>query len=178
MGNSETTSPDLIVLMGVSGCGKSTLGNILETTKGWRFLDGDDFHPPANKQKMGNGIPLTDEDRWPWFDVLRSECARAIGESETGKPVTLACSALKRVYRDYLLQDFENALIAFLHGDRETIAGHLENRDHEYMPASLLDSQFAALEEPGEDENVLVLEISEGVEAALKKLESTIALRS
>ncbi len=166
---------EFVVLVGPSGCGKSTLGAILETTKGWRFLDGDDFHPPSNKEKMGSGIPLTDDDRWPWFDVLKSEAAKAITESEKGKPVTLACSALKREYRDYLLAGFKNPLLIFLHGDRETIWGHVTNRDHEYMQPSLLDSQFATLEEPDpSEENVLRLEIGEGVPAALAKLDTEI----
>ena len=163
--------PDLMVLMGVSGCGKSTLGTILETTKGWRFLDGDDFHPPANKEKMGSGVPLTDDDRRPWFDVLRAETAKAIAESEDGKPVLLACSALKREYRDYLLEGFKNTLLIYLHGDRDTIWGHVTSRDHEYMQPSLLDSQFETLEEPNPaEESVLVLEIGEGVPAALARL--------
>ncbi len=172
MSNEDVNNlPTLLVLMGVSGCGKSTLGTILETTKGWRFLDGDDFHPPANKQKMGSGVPLTDDDRWPWFDVLRAEVTKAIAESAPGKPVTLACSALKREYRDYLLKGFDNALLVYLRGDRDTIWGHVTSREHEYMQPSLLDSQFATLEEPGEGENFVTLEIAEGVPAALAKLE-------
>ncbi|MCL4108433.1 UNVERIFIED_CONTAM: hypothetical protein GTU68_046126 [Idotea baltica] len=165
--------PDLIILMGVSGCGKSTLGTILETTKGWRFLDGDDFHPLANKEKMGSGVPLTDDDRWPWFDVLQVESAKAIVESKDGNPVTLACSALKREYRDYLLAGFKNPLLIYLKGDRETIWGYVTSREHEYMQPSLLDSQFETLEEPNsEEENVFVLDIGEGVPAALEKLEA------
>ncbi|NNE90242.1 MAG: gluconokinase [Verrucomicrobiales bacterium] len=161
---------DLIVLMGVSGCGKTTLGRTLEERSGWPFLEGDDFHPPENKEKMGAGIPLTDDDRWPWFDRLREEAKSAIEKSPEGKPVTLACSALKREYRDYLLRDFKNPLIIFIRGSKETILGHVNDREHEYMPPSLLDSQFETLEEPGEDENPLIVEIEDGIETAIERL--------
>ena len=134
----------IVVVMGVTGCGKSTVGAALAERLGWRFLDADDFHPPANVAKMAAGTPLADEDRWPWLDRLASEL-RTI-EAAGGNAV-LACSALKEAYRSRLGAAGD---VRFVHlaGDQATIASRLAGRKHRYMPASLLASQFAALERP------------------------------
>lgn len=137
----------IAVIMGVSGVGKSAVGEGLARELACTFLDADAFHPPANVAKMRSGTPLTDEDRWPWLDALnaRLRAAHAAGES-----VVLACSALKQRYRERLLAALPGARMVFLHGDRELIAQRLQARRGHYMPASLLDSQFAALEPPAD----------------------------
>jgi gluconokinase len=134
----------IAVLMGVSGSGKSTVGAALATALGWPLLDADDLHPPENVAKMAAGIALTDDDRWPWLDRIVAELRR---RSAAGEDVVLACSALKQSYRDRLAQA-GGVRFVHLRGDRGTIAARLGERRHRYMPATLLDSQFAALEVP------------------------------
>lgn len=134
----------IIVVMGVCGCGKTTVGQALAAELDWPFFDADDFHPPENVAKMAAGVPLTDADRWPWLDRLASELAAIEGR---GAHAVLACSALRQAYRDRLARAGD---VRFVHlvGDRETIAERIGARTHRYMPLSLLDSQFAALEPP------------------------------
>ena len=136
----------ILVLMGVCGCGKTTVGRALADALGWPFHDADDFHPPANVAKMAAGTPLDDDDRWPWLDRM----ATAMREvNDRGGHAVLACSALKQAYRDRLARAGDVRFV-FLRGDRATIAARLAARRHEFMPASLLESQFAALEEPAD----------------------------
>ena len=134
----------IVVVMGVTGCGKSTVGAALGERLGWRFLDADDFHPPANVAKMAAGIPLTDDDRWPWLDRIADELASVLAR---GGNAVLACSALKAAYRDRLARAGD---VRFVHlrGNLATIAARLAVRKHRYMPASLLASQYATLEPP------------------------------
>ncbi len=127
--------------MGVSGAGKSTIGRLLAERLGWRFLDADEFHPPENVAKMRAGTPLTDDDRRPWLEKLNSMLRK-----ETD--AVLACSALKRIYRDRLTSGLPESQIVFLRGDIELIRSRMKQRHHRYMPASLLESQFATLEPP------------------------------
>src|SRR5512134_2204330 len=134
----------IVVLMGVSGCGKSVVGQALAADLGWPFLDADDFHPEANVAKMAAGVPLTDEDRWPWLDRLSAELS-AIGGR--GAHAVLACSALKQAYRDRLARA-GGVTFVYLKGDRDTIAARIAARSHRYMPPNLLASQLATLEEP------------------------------
>lgn len=163
---------DLILIMGVSGCGKSTVGSLLARRLGGTFLEGDDFHPSENKRLMGEGIPLTDRERWPWFDLLRSAIQSALAESER-RPVILSCSALKKRYREYLLRGYEGrARLVFLDGDFALIRGRMESREHEYMPTSLLESQFAALEKPEPEEGAIALSIERSVEELVADLEA------
>ena len=131
----------IVVVMGVAGAGKSTLGAALAARLGWRFIDADDHHPPRNVARMAAGIPLEDEDRWPWLDQLNKIL---LG----GKDIVLACSALKESYRRRLLEGVGASRVVYLHGSFELIASRLAARRHRYMPASLLESQFAALEPP------------------------------
>jgi gluconokinase len=133
------------LVMGVSGCGKSTIGKMLAEKLGWGFFDADDFHPAANIAKMGAGIPLTDADRAPWLERLS---ALLRGEVAAGRHPVLACSALRQSYRDTLLAGLPGIRIVYLRGDRELIASRMRNRPGHFMPPALLDSQFAALEEP------------------------------
>jgi len=131
----------IVVVMGVSGSGKSTIGKPLAERLGFPFLDADEFHPPENVAKMAAGTPLTDADRWPWLALLN----RKLKEE---KNAVLACSALKQSYREALARDLADCRIVHLRGSIELIRGRLAERKHRYMPASLLDSQFATLEAP------------------------------
>ncbi|WIE62325.1 gluconokinase [Curtobacterium sp. MCLR17_032] len=143
-----------VLVMGVSGSGKSTVGEALtcalvERGQAAEFVDADGLHPQANKDKMHAGVPLTDEDRRPWLDA----CSARIAEVQrSGSRCVMANSALKRAYRDRLREDAPDLFIAFLDGSRELIAERQSHRHHEYMPNSLLDSQFETLERPGSDE--------------------------
>ena len=130
--------------MGVCGCGKTTVGEALAQAIGCRFLDADDFHPPANVEKMASGVPLTDDDRCPWLDRIAEELGQILAE---GEHAVLACSALKEAYRQRLKRAGD-VRIVYLEGDEATIAARLAARQHKYMPPLLLPSQFATLEVP------------------------------
>jgi gluconokinase len=134
-----------IIVMGVSGCGKSTIGLMLAAQLGWRFADGDDFHPAANVAKMKSGTPLNDDDRWPWLDTLNDLLRDS---NSSGKPLVLACSALKQRYRDRLARDVIDVRLVHLYGSFELISARVAARQHKYMPVSLLRSQFDSLEAP------------------------------
>ena len=153
----------IVIVMGVSGSGKSTTGGALARTLGWPFVEGDDLHPPANVAKMAAGIPLTDDDRWPWLDRIVDEL-RAL--SKTSPDIVVACSALKHCYRDRLAPAGAVRFV-HLHGDRETIAARLATRHHRYMPATLLDSQFATLELPAD---AIVVDIRDDVDTQVRKI--------
>jgi gluconokinase/shikimate kinase len=144
----------VLVLMGVSGCGKSTVAGLLAGRLGWDLEEGDDLHPQENVAKMAAGVPLTDDDRWPWLDRIAAWIRAHTG---SGRPGVITCSALKRAYRDVLRGP--DVVFVYLHGSKELIASRLALRHGHYMPSSLLDSQFAALEPPAEDEHVLQVEI-------------------
>lgn len=131
----------IVLVMGVSGSGKNTLGEPLARRLGWRFIDGDDYHPAANVEKMAAGIPLEDEDRWPWLDRLNE----ALRKEENA---VVACSALKESYRRRLLAGLPGCRIVHLRGSIALIRERVARRKHRYMPASLLESQFQALEPP------------------------------
>lgn len=150
------TLPSVLVVMGVSGSGKTTVAALLAGQLGWEFEDADDFHPPENVAKMHGGTPLTDEDRWPW---LRSIAAWIDETRVAGGHGVLACSALKRAYRSILVGGRPDVRLVYLRGSRALIARRQAARTGHYMPASLVDSQFDALEEPGPDENPLVVSV-------------------
>ena len=139
-----------IVLMGVSGSGKTTVGRMLARELGWQYFDADDFHPRASVEKMNAGIALDDADRIPWLEALGDLIRRSL---ERGEPGVLACSALKRSYREYLLID-EAVRLVHLHGDYALIRQRLEERRGHFMSPSLLESQFAALEAPEPDARI------------------------
>jgi gluconokinase len=133
----------IVLVMGVAGVGKTTLGEALARRLGWPFLDADDYHPPENVAKMKAGIPLDDADRWPWLARLNKE----LKQLDNG---VLACSALKAAYRERLAQGIPAFTVVYLHGSAELIRERLRRRQHRYMPAALLESQFAALEPPAD----------------------------
>jgi gluconokinase len=137
----------VIVLMGVSGTGKTAVGTRLARALGGEFVEGDDYHPPANVAKMRSGVPLDDADRQPWLETLSREIGKWL---DAAKTVVLACSALKRRYRDILKAGRPGVRFVHLEGDPDLIRSRLAQRRGHYMPASLLDSQFAALEEPAD----------------------------
>ena len=148
--------PGVIVVMGVSGSGKSTVASLLARRLGWDFAEADDFHPEANVAKMSAGVALGDADRWPWLDAM---AAWISGRRANGRRGVVACSALRRVYRERLAGGRGDVRFVYLRGDYATIAARLGGRTGHYMPASLLESQFATLEEPAPDEEALTLSI-------------------
>ncbi len=157
------TPSRIIIAMGVSSSGKSTVGQSIARRLHVPFLDGDGYHPEANVEKMRAGVPLNDEDRWPWLERL----ATALHEAADRKGAAVgACSALKRAYRDFLVEKAgEPITFIYLDGSRDVIGERMARRHHEYMPASLLDSQFATLEIPDpETENVLAVPVTDSVE--------------
>jgi len=151
--------------MGVSGSGKSTIGEPLARRLGWPFLDADEFHPPGNVAKMAAGVPLTDADRWPWLALLNAKL-------KSEKNAVLACSALKQSYRDALAAGLADCRFVHLRGSIELIRARLAERQHRYMPASLLDSQFAALEPPAQAIRIdVAAPIERSVDAIVQALE-------
>lgn len=163
-------SPKIIILMGVSGSGKTTIGKKLAAKLGWNFYDADDFHPQTNLEKMSQGIPLTDEDRWPWLDRLRSLILELI---ERDQPAVLACSALKASYRERLLRDTRRTALVYLRGDYRLIKRRMEAREDHYFEADMLRSQFEALEEPRE---ALVIDIDSRPRAIVRDILERLSL--
>ncbi len=154
----------IVIFMGVSGSGKTTIGKSLAESLGWTFFDGDDFHPTANVSKMAKGIPLSDNDRQPWFNALRKQIKKLISKDVSA---VITCSALKRVYREYLQDDNEAVRFVYLKGDYELIRERMEGRSSHFMKADLLLSQFAALQEP---EGVITVNISRDPEEIVKSI--------
>lgn len=144
----------IVVLGGVSGSGKSTVGSLLARRLGWDFEDGDALHPPANVAKMRMGIPLTDADRWPWLRALASWIDQRIA---AGDPAVVACSALKRSYRDLLATGRPGVRIVLLTVDEQALAARLKRRHGHFFPAGLLSSQLSDLELPGPGEPAVVV---------------------
>ncbi|HVV27560.1 MAG TPA: gluconokinase [Rhizomicrobium sp.] len=157
----------LIVVMGVAGSGKTTIASGLAEKLGVPFVEGDSLHPAANVKKMASGMPLTDEDRWPWLKAIGE---RMEVERVTGHGVVVSCSALKHSYRD-CLRGQVNGRVQFvlLDGPRELIAARMAARKGHFMPPALLDSQFATLEKPTPDEHAVVLDISHTVPVLLRE---------
>ena len=155
-------TPCTLVVMGVSGSGKSTIAERLAARLGWRYEDGDKFHPPANVAKMSAGHPLSDEDRWPWLQAIADEIDRTC---RAGERAVVACSALKRAYRDILVHGRSDVRIVFLNGTQQLIADRLAARKGHFMPPGLLTSQFATLEPPQPTERPITVSIDATVEA-------------
>ena len=156
--------PCVVIVMGVAGSGKTTVGRTLAEVLGWTFYDGDDFHPPANVVKMARGLPLTDADRYPWLTALHDLIAGCLA---TGQSAVLACSALKRHYRDQLLAGNDQTLLVYLRGDYDLIRQRLALRQGHFMKATLLQSQFDTLEEP---DGALVVDVHHPVDVIVNTI--------
>lgn len=157
--------PPLLVVMGVSGSGKSTIGSLLAEGLHVQFVDADDLHPASNIDKMAAGVPLTDDDRWPWLAKVGSVLA---GAASTG--IVVACSALKRSYRDAIRSEAPDAFFIYLNGSRELLAARLGDRKGHFMPTALLDSQLDALEPLGTGERGIVISIDNSPQAIVRTL--------
>ncbi len=165
---------NVIILMGVSGCGKTSVGRALSAKTGWPFYDGDDFHPPENIAKMSKGIPLNDDDRAPWLARLYDLIAEQLAQ---GQSAILACSALKRKYRDQLREGNKGVVFVHLKGDFDLIWSRMAGRQTHYMKASMLQSQFDALEAPDTNE-ALVVDISADVNSIAGVILQTVDQKS
>ena len=159
--------PCSLIVMGVSGSGKSTIAASLAKRLDWTFEDGDRFHPASNVAKMAAGHPLTDEDRWPWLQAIADEIDRVCA---AGGHVVIACSALKRAYRNLLIHGRSDVRIVFLKGTKALIADRLALRKYHFMPPGLLDSQFKTLEPPESDEHVITAPIAATVETIVENI--------
>jgi gluconokinase len=159
--------PSIAVIMGVSGAGKTVVGERLAERLGWEFIEGDRLHPPENVAKMQSGQPLTDADRAPWLAAI----ARAIDAVKArGDRAIVSCSALKRDYRRRIIDGRADVRLVFLDGRRELIAQRIAARRGHFMPARLLDSQFAALEPPGPDENPISVAIDQPIDRIVERI--------
>lgn len=163
--------PRAVVVMGVAGCGKTTVGRLLAAQLGWRFEDADDYHPPANIAKMAAGVPLDDRDRAPWLERLAALLRAALEPTGAAAgSLVLACSALKRAYRERLVVDRERVHLVHLHGDFATLQSRLATRQGHYMKEGMLRSQFATLEPPAPEERALALEVGPAPEELVARI--------
>jgi gluconokinase len=179
-GDADTSiQPRIVVVMGVAGCGKSVVGEALAARLGWRMIEGDRLHPPANVERMSAGLPLTDEHRWGWLDAIGAKIGAAERE---GAGAVAACSALKRKYRDRLRGFAGSILFIHLAVDKATASRRVASRQGHFMPASLVDSQFADLEPPGAGEEAITLDggqpVAETVAGTLAALGNHLAADS
>ncbi len=164
----------VIIICGVTGVGKTTIGQLLAQELEWEFYDADDFHSVANIAKMKNGVPLTDEDRQPWLDRLRELIEQCL---VAGENAVLACSALKKAYRDFLRVS-DDVKFVFLRGDRREITEHLQHRREHFMNPALLDSQFEDLEEPQASEQALLLDLGRSPRDLVELIKTKLKLQT
>lgn len=162
----------IVIVFGVSGAGKTTIGKLIAEQLGWTFYEADDFHSRDNIRKMQSGHPLTDEDRWPWLDRLRDRITRSISAKENA---VLACSALKRAYRERLRVS-DDVKFVFLRGDYALVEKQLRRRSGHFMNPALLKSQFADLDEPELDENVQKIELGPTPEKLVEEIKTKLGL--
>jgi carbohydrate kinase (thermoresistant glucokinase family) len=151
----------IVVVMGVSGSGKTTVARAIADRRGWPMQEGDALHPPENVARMQAGTALTDADRWPWLRLVAAWIDARCAAGENG---VITCSLLKRAYRDLVIGDRPDVALLYLHGSRERIAAHMAQRSGHFMPLSLLDSQFATLEEPAPEEHAMIVEITDSID--------------
>jgi len=156
-----------LVVMGVSGCGKSSVGELLAQKIGAVFIDGDDLHPASNKEKMSSGVPLNDDDRWPWLEAVGTTL-------ENTENIVVACSALKKIYRDRILAQAPATRFIHLHGSKELLLSRLGNRTTHFMPSTLLDSQLQTLEMMDSSEPGKVSDIAKPIEELVEEAKTWI----
>lgn len=164
----------IVIVFGVSGVGKTTIGKLLAEQFGWRFYEADDFHPRPNIEKMRSGLPLADEDRWPWLNLLREQITRSLAAKENA---VLACSALKRAYRQRLRVS-DDVKFVFLRGNYGLIERQLRRRRGHFMNPALLQSQFADLEEPEPNEDAITIELGRSPEELVEQIKVKLNLRT
>ena len=167
--------PAAIILMGVSGSGKTAVGTLLAADLGWEFVDADGHHPPENVERMRRGIPLEDEHRWPWLDRLAGLVDAALVRGPAAPGLVLACSALKRSYRDRIGAGRPGVRLVHLDGPESLIRERIEQRTGHYMPASLLASQCALLERPKAEEGAITVEVSATPEEIVRIIRAALA---
>ncbi|MEM7147967.1 MAG: gluconokinase [Verrucomicrobiota bacterium] len=167
------TTSNVFILMGVSGCGKSTIGQALANATQGAFIDADHLHSPENVEKMRSGIPLTDADRAEWLDAVASVVHE---KADNGTPKFIACSALKKTYRQKLDDGPNTPTFLFLHAPEPVLQARLEKRKNHYMPASLLQSQLETLEPPTPDETALAVDVSQEPDAVARDILSKLSL--
>jgi len=164
----------IVMIMGVTGAGKTTVGELLAQQLGWEFADADNFHSPVNVEKMRQGIALTDEDRAPWLRSIHDAMAERSAE---GRNVVLACSALKRAYRNELRRGLDMRIV-YLRGTKEYILSRLTHRTGHYATGTLVASQFAGLEVPGKDEAVYEVDVDQPLPEVVSKIREQLALHA
>jgi gluconokinase len=171
----QTGDPIVLVLMGVSGCGKSTVAALLAGELDWPFEEGDSLHPQANIDKMAAGHALDDEDRWPWLEKVAEWVEECLDEGRSG---IITCSSLKRSYRDIINRRGHGVEFVYLAGSKELISERLAARHGHFMPSSLLDSQFATLEEPTADEPSIRVEVGPAAHVIADQIREMLQLDS
>lgn len=171
MNNTQNKKSAAFIIMGVSSTGKSTVGEQLAKRINAKFIDGDDLHPKANVIKMSEGHALNDEDRAPWLERIRDAAFSIEKKNEAG---VIVCSALKQVYRDKIREGNNNVIFLHLHADKAVITERMQNREGHFMPVSLLDSQFATLEMPSEEETKThYIDVSVSIDDVIQSCVST-----
>lgn len=162
----------VVVMMGVSGVGKTTIGRTLSEALGYGYAEGDSYHPAANVEKMRSGQPLDDSDRWPWLRAMAADIDRWLAD---GTGMVLACSALKRSYRDLLIGDREDVYLVQLTGEEALIRSRIEARRDHYMPPTLLTSQLATLEPPSAEERPIVVDVCSEPAACVERIRQALS---
>lgn len=175
--NTNSHIVTLCVTMGVSGCGKTTIGESLANKLSAPFLEGDTFHPKVNVDKMSNGIPLNDDDRWPWLSLIRDKCRSLANEFRTDKNrhcsyLVITCSALKKSYRDFLRQTAGVDRVVFIYakGSFDMIFSRISQRQNHFMKPDMLNSQFITLESPEEEKDVVSVDISQHIDIIIEQI--------
>jgi len=163
----SASGPTIAVMMGVSGSGKTTVGKALARKLGWAFKEGDELHPAANIAKMKSGVPLNDQDRAPWLARVEAWISDELRHGRSG---VIACSALKRAYRDQIVGGRPDVRLVFLEGGRDLIAGRVARRHGHFMPPELLDSQFATLEPPAEAEHAIAVHVGQPLKSTVAQI--------